>query len=245
MTEWFAKDYISYKKSYTKSDTADFLGLTRHLPVNQILLKNRSRKQSATVLAWWFDSFCHLGQQAFSSNSVDQYLVCSAPVVLAICWLIDTNVTWSLMQVLILYRLNVHRHLGCGMWFLCRKVNSSLRDSTLILLASILCRLHNLFAIGLNDCMHRTYCVLFRVCINQVMYIECVWLHDSGGLYGTHLFARWIMYTEVGRLISASLIARFMWPTWGPSWTDRTQMSPCLSHELCYLGSYVTNAWCS
>ena len=34
----------------------------------------------------------------------------------------------------------------------------------------------------------------------------------------------------------ASLIARFMGPTWGPSGTDRTQVGPSWPHELCYLG---------
>ena len=35
-----------------------------------------------------------------------------------------------------------------------------------------------------------------------------------------------------------TLIARFMWPTWGPSGVDRTQVGPMLAHELCYQGIY-------
>ena len=36
----------------------------------------------------------------------------------------------------------------------------------------------------------------------------------------------------------ATLIARFMGPTWDPPGTDRTQVGPCWPHESCYLGSH-------
>ena len=35
---------------------------------------------------------------------------------------------------------------------------------------------------------------------------------------------------------AVTLKARFMGPTWGPSGADRTQVSPMLAQELCYLG---------
>ena len=37
----------------------------------------------------------------------------------------------------------------------------------------------------------------------------------------------------------ASLIARFMGPTWGPSGADRSQVAPCWTHELSYLAIWV------
>ena len=44
--------------------------------------------------------------------------------------------------------------------------------------------------------------------------------------------------TMMWNLVSkASLIARFMGPTWGPSVADRTQASPMLAPWICYLGS--------
>ena len=37
------------------------------------------------------------------------------------------------------------------------------------------------------------------------------------------------------------LIARFMGPTWGPSWADRTQVGLMLAPWTCYLGQYASN----
>ena len=37
-------------------------------------------------------------------------------------------------------------------------------------------------------------------------------------------------------MLKTPLTARFMWPTWGPSGADRTQVGPCCLHEFCYLG---------
>ena len=69
-------------------------------------------------------------------------------------------------------------------------------------------------------------------------YIRYIW---HGNCYSLSLFVGLIFRYALLCLIpihSFTLIARFMWPTWGPSWADRTQVGPMLAHELCYLGSY-------
>ena len=46
----------------------------------------------------------------------------------------------------------------------------------------------------------------------------------------------WLAAERKHAIYSSSLIARFMWSTWGPSGADRTQVAPWWPHELCYLG---------
>ena len=41
------------------------------------------------------------------------------------------------------------------------------------------------------------------------------------------------------RVTPATLIVRFMRPTWDPPGADRTQVGPCGPHENCYLGMDV------
>ena len=54
---------------------------------------------------------------------------------------------------------------------------------------------------------------------------------------------RWVSGSALGKRTLA-LIARFMWPTWGPPGADRTQVAPCGPHEPCYLGVRPTeNPW--
>ena len=40
------------------------------------------------------------------------------------------------------------------------------------------------------------------------------------------------------------LITRFMGPTWGPSGANRTQVDPCWTHELCFLGHLLLDIAC-
>ena len=85
---------------------------------------------------------------------------------------------------------------------------------------------------------------------------------SSGWFEMTHMWLRWYLHwmtsgmawktlryvcssTRNGHLglSVATLIARLMGPTWGPSGADRPRWAPCWPHELCYLGKYPLYLW--
>ena len=102
-------------------------------------------------------------------------------------------------------------------------------------------RLHR-WSLGMDKCFHSTR---YWVCDYLFMLIFKL---IKRTLRGKGYFRAYIRDTlEVPTICTVSqdksltwsitLIARFMWPTWGTSGADRTQVGPCWPHELCYLGT--------
>ena len=75
--------------------------------------------------------------------------------------------------------------------------------------------------------------------------VDCEYFGENCVLIGLHCY--WICGKQSLVFNEATLIARFMGPTWGPSGAERTQVGPMLAPwtllSFNYLGYFVVDKW--